>query len=137
MKNSMKNKHNVRKNDKFLCINDVVMGSDDDPTSSETIALIEEAIQKGSSTTFILPKDPVMRDSTTAFGIVLRKVAYIKGRVYKSEENKCITDEEGDYLHKWTDDWEEYFKKISWKKFLYLKIKLYLCNVFQSVRERL
>lgn len=94
----MKNKHNVRKNDKFLCINDVVM---------------EDA-------------------AGVACGI-----AYRKGKVYKSEKNKCITDDDGEYLHKWTDEWEKYFKKISLIKFLYLKIKSYLCNVFQSVRERL
>jgi hypothetical protein len=104
MKNSMKNKHNVRKNDKFLCINDVVM---DDDT-----------------------------------------IAYRKGIVYKSEKNKCITDDDGDYLHSWKDcqgcgrwedcedNWGKYFKKISWIKYRYLKIKSYLCNVFQSVRER-
>ncbi len=106
----MKNKHNVRKNDKFLCINDVVMEDDDG----------------------------------VVYGIVYRK-----GRVYKSENDKCITDDDGDYLHKWEDCkyfgnrkdcedcWKKYFKKISWKKYLYLKIKSYLCNVFQSVRERL
>lgn len=100
MKISMKNKHNIRKNDKFLCINDVVMKDDN-------------GVDCG--------------------------IAYRKGRVYKSEKNDCITDDDGDYLHKWEycqDCWEDYFKKISWKKFLYLKIKSYLCNVFQSVRER-
>lgn len=94
-------KHNVRKNDKFLCINDVVMEDDD--------------------------------------GVVCG-IAYRKGRVYKSENDKCITDDDGDYLHKWedcADCWKNYFKKISLINFLYLKIKSYLCNVFQSVRERL
>jgi hypothetical protein len=70
-------------------------------------------------------------------------IAYRKGIVYKSEKNDCITDDWKDDSHYWReyedceDDWEEYFKKISWKKYLYLKIKSYLCNVFQSVRERL
>lgn len=91
----MKNKHNIRKNDKFLCINDVVMEDDDDAklhttlTPSEIIALMEEAIQKNTSTTFILPKDVKSSgDNPISYGIVYRKG-----------------------------------KKISWIKFLYLKIK--------------
>lgn len=53
------------------------------------------------------------------------ELAYIKGRVYMSENDGCITDEEGDSEHEWHSDsehelrseydyrFEDYFEEIS------------------------
>ena len=60
-------------------------------------------IQKGSR--WLCIKTVVMDDTD--------ETAYIEGKMYKSEMNDCITDEEGLISHQWTVDYfEEYFKEV-------------------------
>ena len=42
------------------------------------------------------------------------RLVYSEGEVYKSEVDKCITNDEGDRNHQWEDVTyiEEYFKKL-------------------------
>lgn len=44
------------------------------------------------------------------------EIAYIKGKIYKSEHDTCITDEEPEIGHQWDDfgddNWEKFFKLV-------------------------
>ena len=55
-------------------------------------------IRKGDK--FLCIKDVVMLDPP-------HKIAYIKGRVYTSEVNGCITNEYGNDQHSWSEETED------------------------------
>jgi hypothetical protein len=45
------------------------------------------------------------------------EIAYVEGYVYCSEQDNCITSNQGEINHEWSDDFEEHFRKIEgWKK---------------------
>lgn len=67
-----------------------------------------KVIRKGEK--FECIKDVIMVDGN---------LAYMKGEIYLSETNGCITNVQGNTKHQWVDefgirceDWQEYFKRI-------------------------
>lgn len=68
----------------------------------------EKVIRKGEK--FECIKDVIMTDDI---------LAYMKGKIYLSEADDCITDARGDTKHQWVDgfglkseDWRNYFKRV-------------------------
>ena len=60
-------------------------------------------IKKGSK--WLCIKTVLMNDTN--------ETAYTKGKIYESEIDDCITDEEGLISHQWTVDYfEEYFEEV-------------------------
>lgn len=43
-------------------------------------------------------------------------IAYTKGKIYISESDECITDNQGDVSHGWNNESEQYFIKLSEKE---------------------
>ena len=61
-------------------------------------------IKKGDK--FKCIKDVIMDDDP-------KSIAYTSGRTYISEEDNCITDNDGSPNHSWSDCADEYFIKLS------------------------
>ena len=61
-------------------------------------------IKKGDK--FKCIKDVIMDDDP-------KSIAYTLGRIYISEEDNCITDNDGSPNHSWNDCTDEYFIKLS------------------------
>lgn len=65
-------------------------------------------VKKGDR--FICTEDVVMNPD--------KEIAYYKGKEYVSEQDNCITDEEGITCHFWLEDdngyfeWPNYFKRL-------------------------
>ena len=61
-------------------------------------------IKKGDK--FKCIRDVIMDDDP-------KSIAYTSGRTYISEEDNCITDNDGSLNHSWSDCTDEYFIKLS------------------------